>query len=310
VSNFILHEYFICLTPLKSPFPSSRASSIPIPNSKIIYNPRFFQHDHEDLRNRVSAFQSALLGDTVEPSTSIEPNSHLPPPTNKRKGKPLPPRISTVVEGLDTSIVIDPWRLHMTLGVMALEPDETTPIAASESPVIVPESSSTNPLDLGKSDRDMAVTDSLPCNSSKRVISQETVTEPLDQTTVEEATSPGPNTSTLPRKTITSALELLTSLKPTISDILSGSHGVEIPLDILHVFSTERMRGPNTKPAAASRPHIEDANNPVKKNSTLQEEGTDVGAGVLFLGPRQGQPPNDDRRKLERVCGKSTQNHL
>lgn len=236
----------------------------------------------------------------------MEPNLHLPPPSNKKKGKPPPPRISTVVEGLDTSIVIDPWRLHMTLGVMALELDET-PIAASESPVIVPYSSSTNPLDLGKSDRDMAVTDSL---LSERVISQETVTEPLDQPTVEEATSPGPDTPTLSRKTITSALELLTSLKPTISDILSGSDGVEIPLDILHVFNTERMRGPNTKPGAAGRPHIEDANNPVEKSSTVKKEGTDVGAGVLFLGPRQRQPPNDDRRKLERVCGKSTQNHL
>jgi len=210
-----------------------------------------------------------------------------------------------VVEGLDTSIVIDPWRLHMTLGVMALEPDET-PIAASECPVIVPDSSSTNFLDPAKSDRDMAVTDPLPCNPPKVDISQETVTEPLDQTTVEESTSPGTDTPTLPRKTITSALALLKSLKPTISDILSGSNGVEIPLEILHVFNTERMRGPNTKPGTVSRPHIDDPNSAVEKPSTCKEESTDVGAGVLFLGPRQGQPPNDDRRKLERVCGKST----
>lgn len=214
----------------------------------------------------------------------------------KRKGKP-PPRISTVVEGLDTSIIIDPWRLHMTLGIMALEPDESL-TSASEGTVVVPDvSASTNALDLTK-----LVTESLSCDSSKGgTTPKEAVTQPLRLERVRVAPASA-NTLRPPRKTIISALELLTSLKPSISDILSGSNGVEIPLEILNVFNTERMRVPNAKPSIIS--HVEDPNIAVEKGGIRKEEGADVGAGVLFLGSRQGQAQNGERRKLERVCGK------
>jgi hypothetical protein len=163
----------------------------------------------------------------------------------------------------------------MTLGVMALEPDEPS-TSVSQGTVVLPGDSSST--------------------------TTEPVTEPLEQAAAEG--SPSADTPSPPRKTVTSALELLTSLKPSISDILSGSNGVEIPLGILHVFNTERMRVPNAKPGAPSI--VEDLNSAIEKGSTRNEEEADVGAGVLFLGPRQGQVQNDDeRRKLQRVCGKS-----
>ncbi|KIM37152.1 hypothetical protein M413DRAFT_31091 [Hebeloma cylindrosporum] len=236
-------------------------------------------HDHPELRNRVSAFQTALLGDNMaEPSTSIAP----PPPTKKGKGKPSP-RISTVIEGLDTSILIDPRRLHMTLGVMALEPDVPSP---SASEVLIPDSCPTN--------GDMAVTDSVSCDPSK--------SEAIPKEIIAEEVSVADNPSR-PRKTVASALELLTSLKPSISDILLGSSGVDVPLEILNVFDTRRMRGgPSIKPADAIN---EDPTIPIEQSDIPDDkEGIDeiVGAGVLFLGPREGRPQNDDERsKLERV---------
>lgn len=69
----------------------------------------------------------------------------------------------------------------MMLGIMALEPDEPS-MSVSEGTVVVPDDSAfTNALDLTKSDHNMAVMESLPCDSSKgESISKETVTEPLE----------------------------------------------------------------------------------------------------------------------------------
>jgi len=166
-----------------------------------------------------------------------------------------------------------------------------------------------NPLEVTKCDQEMEVT----CDpSSGESISKENVPESLEQSTIVDSTSISAKNPSPPRKTITSALALLTSLKPSISDILSGSNGVGIPLEILHVFNTERMK--NTKSGAiAGHPigsHVKDPNTALPERGS--EEGTDVnvGAGVLFLGPRKVQPQNDERRKLERICGKSTSNRL
>ena len=99
--------------------------------------------------------KNALLGDAAEPSTSLEPTPNTPPPTKKREGKP-PPRISTGIERLGTSIIIDPQRLHMMLGIMALEPDEPS-MSVSEGTVVVPDDSAfTNALDLTKFDHNIS----------------------------------------------------------------------------------------------------------------------------------------------------------
>lgn len=118
------------------------------------------------------------------------------------------------MEGLDSSIVIDPVRMHMTLGVMALEVD-----------------------DVG--------------TSSRR------------------------------GKTPASALALLASLSPQISQILNGDKGVKVPLEVVDVLKTEKIRqgGPR--------------------------DNENIGAGVLFLGPREitTNTMDGERRKLMDVCG-------
>lgn len=116
------------------------------------------------------------------------------------------------MEGLDSTIVIDPVRMHMTLGVMALEPEDEIAVAG---------------------------------------------------------------TSSQPRKTVSTALALLASLSPRISRILDGERGVKVPLDVLDVLKTEKMRSGNEK----------------------------IGAGVLFLGPLESAAINNERRKLRDVCG-------
>jgi len=117
-----------------------------------------------------------------------------------------------------------------------LEPEETSTAAAEGTGIVhqlptVPYSSSTSPL---------SVTDASPCGPSPR--------QAVSRGAVAGSSR---HTPTRPRKTVKSALNLLSSLKENISDILSGSDGVEVPLEVLDVFGTEPMRRPSTKPGAA-----------------------------------------------------------
>lgn len=64
-------------------------------------------NNHPTLRAKIGTFQNALLAQG-------RPNPQVPGP-------------STRIGGLDKSIVIDPRRLHLTLGVMALEADNSDP---------------------------------------------------------------------------------------------------------------------------------------------------------------------------------------
>lgn len=162
----------------------------------------------------MAAFQAALFGDDVQSNTNT--------PRFSRNNI----RTSPHVEGLDSSIVIDPVRMHMTLGVMTLEAEGNDVVANDE----------------------------------------------------------GGETSSHQRKTVSTALALLASLSTQVSQILEGEKGVKVPLEVLDVFKTEKLRtrGP-------------------------RESGEDekVGAGVLFVGPRESSriTMDDERRKLMDVCG-------
>ncbi|KIK05289.1 hypothetical protein K443DRAFT_91599 [Laccaria amethystina LaAM-08-1] len=67
-------------------------------------------NNHPTLRAKIGTFQNALLAE-----------GHPNPGTSQVR------RSSTPIGGLDKSIVIDPRRLHLTLGVMALEADDSDP---------------------------------------------------------------------------------------------------------------------------------------------------------------------------------------
>lgn len=183
----------------------------------------------------------------------------------------------------------------MTLGIVALEPEETSTAAAEGTGIVhqsppVPYSSSTSPL---------SVTDASPCGPSPRQAVSRGAVAGSSRHIIEGSKS----SAHTPRKTVKSALNLLSSLKETISDILSGSDGVEVPLEVLDVFGTEPMRRPSTKPGAAGSMMISrvvDPNLAVADGNKEEEVG--VGAGVLFLGLGQIQTENEERRKLERVC--------
>lgn len=162
-----------------------------------------YQNNHESLRDLVSSFQSSLL--------------ESDPP----------------ISGLDPTIVIDPRRLHITLGVMALDKEE-------EADTLNQEANSANPT-----------------------------TEPDPSATPADAPPA--------KKTVATALELLTSLKPRITSILSHTsssstssaeaatrHSVQIPLNHLDVFPP----------------------------------GSTTGSSVLFLGPDLSSvAPQKGRRK-------------
>jgi len=187
----------------------------------------------------------------------------------------------------------------MTLGVMALEPEETSKAAAEGTGMVhqsprVPYSSSTSPLSVTDPSPRMAFSKGTVARSSQQVI---------------EGSASSTHTPNLPRKTVTSALNLLSSLQETIADILSGSDGVEVPLEVIDVFGTEPMRRPNTKPEAAGSmmtSHARAMHPDLAVADGNKEEEAGVGASVLFLGLDKGQPENEERRKLDRVCGEQS----
>ncbi|TEB27248.1 hypothetical protein FA13DRAFT_1736636 [Coprinellus micaceus] len=165
-------------------------------------------HTHPRLASLVSSFQSALL-------------AHDPS-----------------IAGLNGSIVIDPRRLHLTLGVMALEEEEgPAPTSASHT--------ARSPGQRGPHPADSVFTD------------------PSTRTT---PTDPSHHPPIEPKRTITSALVLLRSLRPQISTILAGAR-VKFPLEKMDVFppgatsnANVLFLGPN-EPTAARRRNGNGRNN-------------------------------------------------
>ena len=170
---------------------------------------------------------------------------------------------SSLVEGLDSSILIDPRRLHMTLGVMSLEQDD----------------------DL-----------------------------------VDPTEAPGTTTAQghLPKKTVSSALYLLNSLKPRISEILQHDKGIRVPLEIMHVLKPQKMRLNAKGNKGVGGDRKEDASG--GKRNEISEDGRGdesgpcddiqekeaIGAGVLYIAPEiQNQGVNEDLSKLNQVSGPS-----
>ncbi|EAU80986.2 hypothetical protein CC1G_03162 [Coprinopsis cinerea okayama7 len=143
------------------------------------------QH-HSTLRTRVANFQSALL-------------EHAPP-----------------ITGLDNTIVIDPRRLHLTLGVMALE--------TGDSP------------------------------------------------------GSGEPQETQPARTVETALDLLRSLKPRISELLSENGGgsrLKVPLELLDVFPPGAMTGANVLYLGPDMTGIDDGDRPGPSRTSFPTGSTD-----------------------------------
>ena len=121
---------------------------------------------------------------------------------------------SSLVKGLDSSILIDPRRLHMTLGVMALEQDDESLKKLTQGPTMTIPSIS------------------LPTNPSLLTQSQPFLSP---------ASAPTTPLGAKPEKTVSTALYLLHSLKPRISEILNCDKGIKIPLEVMHVLKTQNM---------------------------------------------------------------------
>ena len=193
---------------------------------------------------RIKHFQKGLFGDvdSLDDIVAFESTS------SPARGKGSRVVKSSLIEGLDSSILIDSRRMHMTLGVMALEQDDDS-VNPTEAP--------------------------------------------------ETRTAQG----CFPKKTVSSALYLLNSLKPRISEILQLDKGIKVPLDVMHVFKTEKMRlnwrgnqgkGVDKKrlSGGGSGPH-----------NVIQEKEA-IGAGVLYVAPEiKNQSVNMDLRKLIQVTG-------
>ena len=207
----------------------------------------------------IKGFQKGLFSDVDGLNDNFLVNSTLSP----TRGKGSKVVKSSLVEGLDSSILIDPRRLHMTLGVMALEQDD----------------------------------DSVhPTEASETSIAQ----------------------GHLPKKTVSSALYLLNSLKPRISEILKFDKGIKVPLEIMHVLKTEKMRS-NTKGNQVGGEDRKEEKSGRKQNGisedgrrdgsepydVIKEKGP-IGAGVLYIAPEiENQSVDIDLRKLVQVTGPS-----
>ncbi|PPQ89927.1 hypothetical protein CVT25_009728 [Psilocybe cyanescens] len=212
--------------------------------------------------------------------------------TNKGKGKRnkqkgdrgrAPVVVSPSVEGLDSSIVIDPRRMHMTLGVMALslgppgnedggggggdngngngrekwkgkgKGKESTPTGGrggrgeqGGNVSNVRPASNTNPTSTPTPTPTPAVVHGC------RTDNEDPMSKPMPALN-EKTHLPNPNTNSNSdpesanpphTKTVASALTLLSLLKPRISTILGGGKGVVVLLEVMGVLKTVRMPGP------------------------------------------------------------------
>ena len=209
----------------------------------------------------IKGFQKGLFSDM----DGLNDNFAFESTSSSALGKGSKPKVvkSSLVEGLDSSLLIDPRRLHMTLGVMSLERDDDS---------VVP-------------------------------------TEAPETTTAQ---------GHLPKKTVSSALYLLHSLKPRISEILQSDKGIKVPLEIMHVLKTQKMPlntkgnkgvGGNGKGEVSER-----------KRNEISEDGRQggsgpfnaiqgkeaIGAGVLYVAPEiRNEGVNIGLRKLIQVSGAS-----
>ncbi|KAF9044145.1 hypothetical protein BJ165DRAFT_1479390 [Panaeolus papilionaceus] len=218
-------------------------------------------HNHPALSSRIAEFHKALINARGTPATKNLYTS---------RGKP---QVSTLVQGLDSTILIDPIRMHMTLGVMALESDEPTQAGQSSA---------------------ITGSDETPPGGSASA-------EPEADTAV------GPTEPPPPRKTIATALELLKSLQSQITEILDGQKSVHVPLDHLDVLKTERIR-PKKPTNTQQPPDTAKKEGPLLTSDTATEANAaaeveeKIGAGVLFLGPSADYHKEESGKKLKRIC--------
>ncbi|KDR77647.1 hypothetical protein GALMADRAFT_409741 [Galerina marginata CBS 339.88] len=239
-------------------------------------------NNHPALGTKTSLFQNALFG--------VESDANIYAATEEEGAKhgyrPYPrfnPTPSPLVQGLDTTVIVDPRRMHITLGAMTLYPD-LEPVPESHS-----QTQSTTEGAGARPPRAFFTT----MNPSFSV-----------QLTEEQKKS---------IKTVKTALALLASLKPRISEILDGSKGVNVPLEVMSVMRPERIPG---RPGAVQRElkgkGKERAAGGLWKMSVgagmrAGEEDEDgevnVGASVLFVAPKKvaKEVENEDRRKLREV---------
>ena len=154
----------------------------------------------------------------------------------------------------------------MTLGVMALEPDaeEAASTGVSLSPSGLQAQEPGDPLKSGTLSLSLSET-----SPSSRDAAVNTSTIPTyDSSSTLTTLFPAP------RKTVSTALALLRSLQPAISNILRGEMGVKVPLTALDVMKTIPMRPPTSTSVPAN---VADAGS----NTQTSAEGESLGAGLV-----------------------------
>ena len=131
--------------------------------------------------------------------------------------------------------------------------------------------------------------------------------EPIEA--LESTTSQGH----LTKKTVSSALYLLNSLKPRISEILQCDKGIKVPLEVMHVLKTKKMRlnakgnqGDRKEEASGRKRNgiSEDGRGGGLEPHNVMQEKEAIGAGVLYIAPEiKNLGVNTDLRKLVQVSG-------
>ncbi len=131
----------------------------------------------------------------------------------------------------------------MTLGVMALEPEAEE--TANTDILPAPSGQAQEPEDLESNTLSLSLSEIPP---SSRNSTMNTNTIPTHKSALGTPFA-------APRKTVSTALALLQSLQPAISNILRGEMGVQVPLTALDVMKTIPMRLPtsNSVPANGSQ---------------------------------------------------------
>ncbi|KAF8147870.1 hypothetical protein B0H34DRAFT_738528 [Crassisporium funariophilum] len=301
-----------------APLPSHAVHKIQ-PQERVRVRPTHFLalplHDHVALQTRISAFQEALFA-------SADRYHPQPSKGSRPQKKKIETIASSLVEGLDSSIVIDPRRLHMTLGVMALEPEPVLEdradagglktqainldiVTTEESIDTTKEESATMAgIDVALGATPASLSDSSPAANPRLnpITSNTDAATDLLAGSIPPSRSPEPS-PTFAKKTVSTALALLRSLQPAISLILDGEKGVKVPLDVLDVLKTERIRRRHDVPPASDGAGGGAASGASEGSGEREEREEKVGAGVLFVGPAAASSRGEeDVGKLMRVC--------
>lgn len=268
--------------------------------------------NHPSLMAQINAFQRGLFSDVDGLDQNIAQST-------SRKGSRLTTVKSSLVGGLDSSILIDPRRLHMTLGVMALEEDD----GLVEMPTKRPETSDPQ----NASSKSMTTNLQPPASTVSSIQASPTsppASQPVSshrpftqsQHSLAPATPPTTPLSTSTKKTVSTALYLLNSLKPRISEILDCDRGVKLPLQVMHVLKTEKMwinskkrtiRAADKKEGAGGgeRNEVDEhggRDDPRLPHNDDMPEKEAIGAGVLYVAPDiRNEGVNKDLRKLIQV---------